>query len=212
MGRVGVFGGTFDPIHLGHLRAAEEFGAALSLSRVLLVPCARPPHRPGPPAASPADRLEMVRRAAEGNPLLVPCDLEVVRQGPSYTSLTLETLAVAMPGEELVLAMGADAWREFPTWNRPQVVLELAKVAVLARPGIAPFPLPEGLPPGLRALFAARVESLPVTPLDISASRVRALAAAGGSIRYLVPEPVRDFIRERGLYRAPGNNENGRDG
>ncbi len=216
--RVGVLGGTFDPVHLGHLRAAEEFAALAGLDRVLLVPCAIPPHRDQPPVASPGDRLEMIGLAVRGNPRLAACDHEVRRGGTSFTVDTLRELARARPGGSLALAMGSDAFREFGLWRDPEGIAALADLWVLARPG-SPVPdLLSPLPPSLRKAYRREGEvlrhpagtvlrSAAVTALDISSSGIRASAAAGRTIRYLVPDPVRSFIEERGLYRAGAKEE-----
>jgi nicotinate-nucleotide adenylyltransferase len=221
--RIGVFGGTFDPIHIGHLRAAEEFAGLARLDRVLLVPSARPPHRDEIPFAAPEERLEMVRLAVRGNPLLDACPLEVRRGGPSFTVDTLGELGRKMPEARLVLAMGADAWLEFGGWNRPGEIAALADIVVLTRPGSPAPDLPGGplasLPPALRAAWRREgdlwlhrsgktLTVTQVTPLDVSASRVRALAAEGRSIRYLVPDRVLTFIKSRGLYRPVPDKEN----
>lgn len=215
--RLGVLGGTFDPVHFGHLRAAEEIADLFGLERVMLVPAAQNPLRRGAAGASPEARLEMARLAVEGNPRLLAADLEVRRGGPSYTIDTLEELAGRLPETALVLAMGADAWREFGSWRRSEAVLLLADIAVMTRPGSPAPDFPGGLlaplPPALRSAYRPEggllrhpsgrtIAAAPVTPLDISATRVRALAASGKSLRYLVPDAVAEYIAGRGLYRG----------
>jgi nicotinate-nucleotide adenylyltransferase len=202
--RIGVFGGTFDPVHIGHLRVAEEFADAEGLDRVLFVPAARNPLRPGPPAAAAADRLAMLRLAVQGNPRFAVSDLELRRGGPSYTIDTLGELSREAPGARLVLALGADAWAGFGDWREPKRIAALADIVVLTRPGSPALDLP-GDP---LASPPSAVRAIEVTALDISASRIRALAAQGRSIRYLVPDRVLEFIESRGLYRPVPHKEN----
>ena len=187
--RIGVFGGTFDPPHVGHLIVAAEAHRALELDRLLLVPAALPPHkREG--VHTPAEiRLEMVRRAVRGDVRFRVDDVEVRREGPSYTVDTLRVLAERMPGTELFLLIGADNLRDFPAWREPDEILRLARLVVLERSGeqgSAPVP-------------ALRV---PVTRIDVSATEVRRRVGAGESIRYLVPEAVRRMVEHRGLYQS----------
>lgn len=217
-GPVGVFGGTFDPIHLGHLRLAEEARESLGLAQVRLIPSGQPPHRqaPGTPAA---DRLAMVRLAAAGNPGLVVDDGEVQAQQKSYTILTLERLRAELgPARPLVLLLGADAFEGLPTWHRWQELFDLTHIAVANRPGFAPHgrrwpgvqsPTLEiackkrmGSDPALLATApAGRVVTFDITPLAISASLIRDLLKAGHSPRYLLPEAVLDYIQAHRLYR-----------
>jgi nicotinate-nucleotide adenylyltransferase len=188
--RIGVFGGTFDPPHLGHLVVASDACGALGLHRVLWIPSAVPPHKVRTVQAPAEARLEMVRAAIEGDPRFEADDLELRRPGPSYTVDTLRDLARRHPGAELVLLIGADNLREIPGWREPQEILKLARVAVLSRDGA-------GVPPDA-PVPAVSVE---VTRVDVSATEVRRRAAAGETIRYLVPDAVRALVERRGLYR-----------
>lgn len=217
-GPLGLLGGTFDPIHLGHLRLAEEAREVLGLARVRLIPAGRPPHR-GEPGSTAGDRLAMARLAIAGNPALEVDDGEVRAQHKSYTVLTLERLRTELgAGRPLVLILGADAFEGLPTWHRWRELFDLAHVAVANRPGYAPHDrrwpatLPAELdeacrdrhttdPALLRSAPAGRVIPFDMTPLAISASLVRDLVRTGASVRYLVPDSVLDYIGLNGLYR-----------
>ncbi|CAG0944518.1 MAG: putative nicotinate-nucleotide adenylyltransferase [Rhodocyclaceae bacterium] len=212
---LGLLGGTFDPIHYGHLRLAEEAREALGLSGLCWIPAGQPPHRAAPRVAA-AHRLEMVRRAVAGNPAFTVDDAETRAPGPSYTVTTLERLRATMPECPLVLLMGADAFLGLAAWHRWRELLDLAHLGVATRPG---FPLsPEtwpaelartcagrlgGAADALRTSPAGRVVGFPMTPLDISASLLRARLAGGLSVRYLLPDPVREYIEAHHLYDTP---------
>ena len=193
--RLGVFGGTFDPVHLGHLRAAEAAREVLRLDRVLFVPAGAPPHRQGP-VASALDRYAMVTLATAVHPRFVPSDLELQREGPSYTVQTLEHLRERLPESELFLILGSDAFAEVGTWREPDRVRSLCTLAVIARPDSPAHEEPLAL-----ALPEDRVIRLERPALPFSASEVRSLIKLGRSVRYLVPEEVDDYIVKRGLYR-----------
>jgi nicotinate-nucleotide adenylyltransferase len=187
--RLGVMGGTFDPIHLGHLRAAETAREALLLDQVAFVPAHVPPHRS---AASPVlDRFAMVCLATAGHPAFQASDLELRRDGPSYTADTLRALRAARPEDALVLIVGSDTYPEMATWREPEAIFAACEVAVVARPGDAAADGPTRT--GVRRVAGPG--------LPISSSEVRRRVSAGHSIRYLVPEPVADYIAKRGLYR-----------
>jgi nicotinate-nucleotide adenylyltransferase len=184
----GVLGGTFDPIHLGHLRAAEAVREALGLERVLFVPAAEPPHRPEP-VASRLDRFAMVALATASHPDFVVSDLELRREGPSYSVDTLEALA-ARTGGPLVLILGSDALADLPGWHRVERVLELARIAVLERPGR----------PSRAEAPTWQVERVAAPLLEVSSSEVRERLRSGRGVRYLVPDAVADYIAKRELY------------
>jgi nicotinate-nucleotide adenylyltransferase len=187
---LGVLGGTFDPIHLGHLRAAEAAREALGLERVLFVPAAEPPHRPAPAAAG-LDRFAMVALATAPHPAFVASDLELRREGPSYSVDTLEELAARSPERPLVLILGSDAMADLPGWRRAERVLELARIAVLERPGDTSPREPPGW----------RLERVEAPLLEVSSSDVRRRLSSGLSVRYLVPDAVADYIAKRELYK-----------
>jgi nicotinate-nucleotide adenylyltransferase len=213
--RIGIFGGTFNPIHYGHLRMAEEIAEGFALDRVYLVPSARPPHKGEMGLAAAADRLAMVRRAVRGNPRLFACDYECRQSGPSYAVATLERFRRRFPAAELFFLIGWDAWREIATWHRWSRLFELADFVVFSR-GEEKLDCGEGaaglFPFALQALFCyeggrcyrcrtgRRLHFVSTTRLDISSSRIRELAAAGCSLRYLVPDGVLRYLEERRLY------------
>ena len=211
-GPLGVFGGTFDPIHYGHLRLAETAREALGLSRVRLIPAGHPPHRATPGAAG-AHRLAMARLAAADNPAFEVDPAEVEAAQASYTILTLERLRAELgPRRPLVLLLGVDAFLGLPSWRRWTELFDFAHLAVANRPG---YPLDgAALPPAL-ADQASRRQAAPaslgmapagrlvqfsMTPLAISATDIRARCAAGQSLRYLLPPPVVDYISRHQLY------------
>ena len=210
---LGVFGGTFDPVHFGHLRLAEEAADHLGLGAIVWIPAGHPAHREQPRVTA-RHRLDMVQLAIAGNPafLLDPAEVEAAR--PSYTVPTLERLRAEYgPERPLVLLVGADAFASLPTWHRWHELFELAHVGVAYRPG---FPVePECLPPelaeqferrrvnsaGLQAQPAGGIATFPMTQLAISATQIRQLLAAGRSPRYLLPAAVLDYIETNHLYR-----------
>ncbi|HRP76672.1 MAG TPA: nicotinate-nucleotide adenylyltransferase [Rhodocyclaceae bacterium] len=215
---LGLLGGTFDPIHVGHLRLAEEARDALQLSGVRFIPAGDPPHRDRP-ICSAMHRLELVRRAVIGNPAFSVDDSEILNEGKSYTVVTLERLRASLgPTRPLVLILGADAFQGLPGWHRWTELIDLAHIAIANRPGIAPHgrrwsgalsdeldrALGErmSVDPGLlRQTPAGRVVPFDMTPLAISASLVRDLVASGHSARYLLPDSVLDYIARHNLYR-----------
>ena len=238
--RIGVLGGTFDPIHAGHLSVAVQAAEALALDRVLLLPTRTPPHRPVDPSASMFHRFAMAALAARSDPRLAASDVELARAGTSYTADTLRALHESgIERWQIFFLTGADAFAEIATWREYPAVLDLAHFVVCSRAGVAassmprrlpelaprmipvPFPGPEG--PGLhagdaglhRAIVAAARETSVflldcVTP-DISSTDIRARARAGRPLAGLVPPEVDDHIRRHGLYGAdPGAAAAGR--
>ena len=206
---VGVFGGTFDPIHFGHLRTAFELLHALRLAEVRLVPAGNPPHR-GVPLCDAWHRLDMVRAAVADQPGFVVDDREVRRDGPSYTVLTLRELRDEAPGRPLCLLLGMDAFLGLPQWHEWRSVLDLAHVVVAHRPG---WTAPDAGTLGellaergtqrvedLHESAAGRIHVRPVTQLEISSTDLRDLIVAGEDPRYLLPDAVRALIRDTGCY------------
>lgn len=191
--RIGLYGGTFDPVHLGHLRAAETAREGAALDLVAFLPAAFPPHR-GAPLSAADDRLAMARLATASHPRFEAWDAELRRPGPSYTVDTVATLVAHRPSDTFVLVVGADTWPEMTTWREPQRLLSLVEVVVVDRPGHPPVPL---APPFPGALGVRRVEG---PSLAISATAIRERARRGLSVRFLVPDPVADYIAERRLY------------
>lgn len=213
---VGVFGGTFDPVHVGHLRLAEEAAEALGLAAVRWIPAGQPRHRASPRVAA-AHRLRMVELAIAGNPRFCLDAAEAESGEASYTVPTLARLRAELgAAQPLVLLLGADAYAGLPGWHRWPELFALAHVAVAHRPGFAvdAAALPAALqaehrarhvpgddPAALAAAPAGRILSFPMTPLAVSATQVRALLASGRSARYLLPPAVIDYIDLHHLYR-----------
>jgi nicotinate-nucleotide adenylyltransferase len=200
--RVGILGGTFDPIHYGHLVIAEQVREALQLDRVLFVPAASPPHKLDVSISSAADRAAMVELATAGNAAFSVCRIELDRSGPSYTVDTLEALAdeARLDGiaRSFFFILSSEAAATLPTWRAPVRILELAQLAVVSRPG---FPGLDGQALSAMAGGSAdRVLTIETLPLANSASDVRARAASGRSVRYLVPPAVESYIRDHRLY------------
>jgi nicotinate-nucleotide adenylyltransferase len=207
---VGVFGGTFDPVHYGHLRSALELVERLGLEQLRLMPCAVPPHRENP-ACSPGHRAAMVELAVAGEPRLACDKRELARAGASYTIDSLIELRAELgAGHSLCLVMGCDAVHFITTWHRWTELLEFAHIVVIARPGWA---LPGdgvvadwlrqhllGAAAGLTEQPAGGILVEELRPLAISSTEIRQLLAAGRSPRYLLPQAVLDYIQSHGLY------------
>jgi len=191
--RIGVMGGTFDPIHFGHLRAAENAREALSLDLVAFLPSAVPPHRAAPLTAA-ADRLAMAVLATSSHPRFEAWDAELRRPGLSYTVETMAALVAERPADVFVLIVGSDTWPEMTGWREPQRLLSLVEVAVVERPGDEVPPL---TPPFPDARGVVRVGG---PALPISATAIRERVRRGESVRYLAPDAVVDYIAERRLY------------
>lgn len=190
--KLGVLGGMFDPIHRGHLRAAENARAALLLDEVAFVPAGVPPHRDAPVASS-LDRFAMVALATAPSAAFVPWDGEIVREGPSYTVDTVSALLDAHPGATVTLILGADNLGQIHRWKEPERLLALCDLAVVARPG-ATDAAATGVDP-------ARVHRVEGSDLPIASSDLRQRIRDGKSVRDLVPDTVCDYISKRGLYR-----------
>ena len=184
MTRIGIFGGTFDPIHIGHLAIANAALDELRLDRVYFVPARRSPLKQDGPVATADDRLAMLTAAIAGEPRFRVSSIELDRNGPSFTVDTLETLR----GEgELFLILGSDAYADFERWHEPERIRGLAAIVLAARPGVP------NAPRGMRVLDSPL--------MDISSRELRARAARGRSLRYLVPEAALSYIEEHRLYR-----------
>jgi nicotinate-nucleotide adenylyltransferase len=217
-GGVGVLGGTFNPIHLGHLRVAEEVCEILGLARVVFVPCAEPPHKEGErEALAPASlRCEWTRRAIQDNPRFAVDPLETLRPGPSYSVDTLRSFGERLAPEKPIFLIGEDAFAEIETWREPGALFTLSHFAVVTRPPGRGRSLAEQLPASLAPHFdldqdgesgrhrTARtwIRRIRVSALDISGTDIRRRIREGHSVRYLVPEAVRREVIESGIYRA----------
>lgn len=213
--KTGILGGTFNPIHLAHLRIAEEVREACALDEVLFIPAAIPPHKAQQGAAPFAHRLAMVREAIADNPAFRVSDLEAQRSGKSFSVDTLEILRQADPAGERYFIVGLDSFRDIATWKEYPRLFKLAHMVVTARPGVElPDPL-AALPVAVQRDFCYDdqlkklrhrsgnvVIFLEETRLDISSTLIRRKVAAGASIRYLVPPTVADYIARHGLYRT----------
>ena len=209
---IGVLGGTFDPIHYGHLRTAPELLETLELAEVRFIPCRIPAHR-GLPQVTAEQRMALVRLAMDGQPGFIADDRELHREGTSYMVDTLASLREdAGPETPLCLIVGTDAFRELHTWHRWRELTDWAHIVVMQRPGILQ-PLPAILETfmtprviydalALRRKPAGGILFQPVTQLNISATQIRALLAHGQSPRYLLPEAVLAYIHDRALYRT----------
>jgi len=193
--RLGVLGGSFDPVHMGHLVLAETAREQARLDRVVFMPAGHQWRKADREMTPGRQRCDMLRLAIAGNPHFEVSTLEIEREGPSYTDVTLALLAEADPGAELVFILGQDALADLPNWHAPERVVGLATLAVAGRAGgAAPRP-PEALP-------EARLIWLVMPLIEISASGIRERVRAGRTIRYLVPDPVREYVVANGLYSS----------
>lgn len=204
-GSIGVFGGTFDPIHLAHLAVAQEAAEVLGLERVLFIPAGQPPHKLDREITPAADRLAMVELAIAGNPRFAVDRLELEREGPSYTVDTLEALRTrSSTGDAtapLTLILSSEAYLELPGWRDPARILALARLAVAPRDGY-PSADTASLQPPIPG-SDGRVTFLDGPRMRLSASELRQRAASGRSVRYLVPDAVAAYIDDHGLYPTP---------
>lgn len=199
MGRILLFGGTFDPIHLGHLRTAHAAREEVAARQVLLIPAAQSPHKQNAFPTSAEHRLAMIQLAIAGDPALAVSDIEIHRAPPSYTIDTVTTLAQQDPRSELILLMGADQLPRLHSWYKVQELLEIISVAVLQRPGHAAdlTDVVQTLGPRL----AQRIKLLNTPLVDISATDIRGRIASGEPFGDLVPPAVEAYIREHQLYQ-----------
>lgn len=195
----GLFGGTFDPPHTGHLIAAQDAMHALQLDRMVFVPAATPPHKQGLPVTPAAQRARMLELAIEGNPAFELDRIELERTGASYTVDTLRELTGRSVGVRWTLLIGADQYAEFGTWKEPDEIRRLVRLAVLTRAGDV----------GAGGAHRDGVVSVDVTRIDISSTAVRQRVAAGLPIRYHVPRRVEEFIIEHRLYSRNGTQVTG---
>lgn len=197
--RIGIIGGTFDPVHIGHLIIAEEAWYRLGLARVIFVPASVPPHKPDEPVSEREHRYRMTVLATEDNPAFEVSRMEFERPGPSYTVDTLAELK-RLHGEdtELFFIMGADSVLEITTWHRPDEIVRLCTVVAAARPGYDLARAERSLPHE----FLERIDFLEVPDIDISSTELRERVMAGVPIRYLIPPSVEKYIYENRLYRT----------
>lgn len=199
--KTGIYGGTFNPIHKGHLHIVKAFRKGLGLDRVLLIPTRVPPHKAAPDLASPQDRFAMCQLAIQGQPWLELSDMEMRREGKSYTAETLEELSALYPQDQFYLLMGEDMFLTLGRWYRPETIFSLASVCTAPRSVHGMDTLRE------KALeytgtFHARCFLDHIPYLPISSTQVRQAVARGEDVASLVPEAVARYIRERGLYQT----------
>lgn len=199
--RLGVFGGTFDPPHRGHVRVATDVADRLDLDRMLWVPARVSPFKREEVVTDAEIRLEMVRRAVELDPRFEVDARELDRPGPSYTIDTLEALRSEHPDAEIFLVLGADQFEDFPRWREPERIVRVARLAVMNRAGASPRTVAPEVAKAVRGLEQATV-FVPVTDVDVSSTGVRARVAEGRDPADHVPEAVARVIRARGLYVA----------
>lgn len=213
---LGIFGGTFDPIHFGHLRLAQELAEGLALEEVRFIPAGFPPHR-GTPGVSATQRLDMVRLAIAGNDRFVLDEREILKQTPSYAVETLAELRQELGGTQpLCLLLGADAFMGLATWHRWQELFDFAHIAVAQRPGVSPMTWEGSMPEVLKKEFHRRLQTSPqtlketpagavvmfsITALDISATHIRNAIKSGKNPRYLLPDEVLQYIQQNHLYQ-----------
>jgi nicotinate-nucleotide adenylyltransferase len=202
--RVGVFGGTFDPVHTGHLILAEQAREQGRLDEVWFVPAPRPPHKDEPDLTRFEQRVEMLALALAGNPAFRIDELEKERSGPSYTVDTLAELRRRHPSHEFFLLVGSDTLVDLPHWHEPVRVLEQAGLLVMARPGSV-VPTVEQLRAQLPMSGEAplRLQVVETPQIDISSRDLRRRAASGHSLRYFLPRSVEYYIHDKRLYRLP---------
>jgi len=195
--RIGIMGGTFDPIHYGHLATAEEAKYRFQLDKVIFIPCGQPPHKKTYQVSGAEHRFKMTHLAIEDNPAFHISRLEIDRPGPSYSIDTVEELCRLYPDARLHFITGADAILEILTWREPRRLAEMCQLIAATRPGhdLTRFHQQVGED------IAPRVHLLAVPGVNISSTEIRQRTAEGAPIRYLLPESVRDYIQRVGLYR-----------
>jgi nicotinate-nucleotide adenylyltransferase len=215
--RIGLLGGTFNPVHLGHLRAAEEIREILTLDKIYFIPAFIPPHKDSSDLASPDDRLKMLELATGGNPFFEISDIELKRKGPSYTIDTLTYFSSTFPDIESYFILGTDLFSEIETWKNYKKLFELSNFAVITRPGFTEdlsliFPL--ALKDDFR--YYKKEESMTlylhksskilafveIAGIEVSSTQIRDLLNKGKSIKYLVPEEVEAYILSKNLYKG----------
>ena len=194
--RVGILGGTFDPIHNAHLFVAEDVAARLSIDRILLMPNGEPPHKNAYEVTAAEHRLKMVELAVVGSERLIADDFEVRAPWPSYTVNTLREMSSRYPEAEIVFITGIDAVADIASWRDPEGVLRLCRMVAVSRPGYAVSDLERAVPPHL----LDKIEILHTPEIAISSTQIRQRVAMGLPIRYLTPEAVVAYIREHRLY------------
>jgi nicotinate-nucleotide adenylyltransferase len=210
--KIGIFGGTFNPIHFAHLRIVEEIRETFALSKVIFVPAATPPHKPLADDLSFAERVKMVGLAVQGNPHFTVSDLEGQREGKSYSIDTLRVFREKYPTDELFLIMGSDSFADFKSWKNYSAIFSCCNIVTISRPGTRLF-LNQALPVDIAHEFCYHesqnrlshrsgysVYSIEGTQLDISSTAIRSLLRQGKSIKYLLPVTVEQYIKQQRFY------------
>jgi nicotinate-nucleotide adenylyltransferase len=197
--RIGVYGGTFNPPHLGHLVCAQEAHLQLGLDRILFVPAARPPHKPVPEDPGAVHRLALCRLAVANDDRMEVCELEIDRGGTSFTVDTLEELKSTDPDSELFLILGGDNAAGLPSWREPERIIELATPAQAGRRGTSGAAVDEAM---AQLSGGDRAVRFAMPTMEISSTMIRRRAAADRPIRYLVPDAVADYVVEHRLYQS----------
>lgn len=187
--KIGILGGTFNPIHIGHLILAEEVREKLALDKIIFVPAYLPPHKDNSDIAKAEFRLEMVKLAIKGNKLFSVSDVEIKRNGRSYTIDTVRELNVKFPNDDLYFIIGSDLLKYLDDWKDLSEIIKMVKFIAVTRPG---YPLEE---------IPSYIKTMPIRAVDISAFEVREAIKEGRSFRYLVAESVFDYINKKGLYK-----------
>jgi nicotinate-nucleotide adenylyltransferase len=199
MMRLGLFGGTFDPVHFGHLLLAEQCREQCRLDEVWFLPAGAPPHKGSAPISSGKARAEMLELAAAGNPQFRVNRMELERQGTTYTVETLEQLHADNPDRELFFLIGADSLAELTTWRAPERIVELATIVAVNR-GDRPLPDVAPLERRYGAAFRSRIQFVTMPGIELSSTEIRRRARAGQSVRYMTPRAVEMYIAEHRLY------------
>lgn len=201
--RIGIFGGTFDPPHIGHLLLARDAAEVAELDRLIFVPCGNPPHKDSSAVTDANVRLEMVKLATAGDPLFETSDFETACCGVSYTAKTLERLSEMYPKDELCFLVGADSLCSIETWFCPERIFAKAEIIAAMRGGADEEGLYETAKK-LKAKYGARIRLVKTNVIEMSSSEIRRRVAHGLTIRYMVPEKVREYIEGHGLYAEKG--------
>ncbi len=191
--KIGILGGTFDPIHMGHLVLAEQVKEKLKLNQVIFIPCFSPPHKRGRKLSPAKDRFRMTQLALEGNPCFSVSGIELKRKGLSYTIHTLRQLKNLYPDSKIYFLTGSDVLNEIYTWKDPEEIYKLVKMVIVIRPGF------DSIDPENH--FAKKSIIVRITSIDVSSSQIREKVKKGQSIKYLVPFKVEEYIKKRKLYR-----------
>ncbi len=193
-----MLGGTFDPIHIGHLVVADNALQQLELDRLLFVPAGFPPHKRDHVISSKSDRMAMIEIAISGRPEFEVSEIDLYREGPSFTAELLERIDADSAPAELFFVMGADSLRDFPTWSRPEIILQIAQLAVARRPGVE---ISDSVLDGIAGL-RERTRLLDSPLSYVSSTDLRLRLGRGQTVRYLIPQDVHDYINEKKLYVA----------